>query len=483
MKRPLALLISLALLVGGFAITYPHASTTPPTTPETIAPVEMVTELHPVPEGSAVSSENFTVSTAEMAYLYHVVYTQYAQYLSAYGVDSSLSLRDQLYSEDTSWFDYFMAEAKTYASETLALCEAARNAGISLDESAQEEVNALLVSMDNYASSAGYDDTALYIESAYGPGVTLQALREYLEKNYLATTYLMGIQNGLTYTDAEIQAAYDADPKAYQCIDCAFYTFSVDAEKGRASAVCETKMNKLAAVTSLDDFFALVEEDIRAISTEEELANLNMEAEKAALQYTGVPYSEGVEFLEKAFNGSLAENTALSVPDVDNGVYTVYFLTRAPYRDESTPRSVRHILLKTETLGSAAAAHEAAEEILSEWQAGEATEDSFAALANAKSEDSGSNTNGGLYTDVVQGQMVAEFDTWLFDAARHSGDVGIVDTTFGSHVMYYVSEGTPAWKSTVTSALAETDYTAALTAAVEQYPVTYDETLIAAIGG
>lgn len=482
MKRPLALLISLALLVGSFALAYPHANNTPPTQ-EPSAPVEMVTELHPLPEGSAVTSEHFAVSTAEMAYLYQFVYSQYAQYLASYGVDSSQSLKDQMFSEDMSWYDFLMAETKTYAAETLALCEAARAADITLDAAAQSEIDSLLSSMDDYAASAGYDDTALYIESAYGPGVTLQALQEYLEKNYLASTYLIALQNDLTYTDEEIQAAYDANPRAYQLIDCAFYTFSVDAEKGRASAVCEAKMNELAAVTSLDDFFALVEEDIRAIATEEELASLDMETEKQALQYTGVPYAEGVPFLERAFDGSLAENTGLAVPDVDNGVYTVYFLTRAPYREESAPRSVRHILLKTESQGSAEKAREAAEEILAQWQAGDATEDSFAALANAESEDPGSNTQGGLYADVTQGQMVAEFNDWLFDAARQPGDVDIVDTSYGNHVMYYVGEGAPIWKSSVTAALADADYTAAFTAAVEQYPVTYDESLIAAIGG
>ena len=91
---------------------------------------------------------------------------------------------------------------------------------------------------------------------------------------------------------------------------------------------------------------------------------------------------------------------------------------------------------------------DAADQILLQWQEGEQTEDAFAALANEKSEDPGSNTNGGLYQDVYQGQMVAEFEAWCFDETRAHGDTGIVKTTYGYHVMYFVGNK-PIWKSYV----------------------------------
>ena len=83
-------------------------------------------------------------------------------------------------------------------------------------------------------------------------------------------------------------------------------------------------------------------------------------------------------------------------------------------------------------------ARASAEEILNEWKSGDATEDSFAALANEKSTDTGSNTNGGLYENVYPGQMVATFNDWCFDSARKPGDTGIVETNYGYHVMYFV---------------------------------------------
>ena len=113
--------------------------------------------------------------------------------------------------------------------------------------------------------------------------------------------------------------------------------------------------------------------------------------------------------------------------------------------------NVRHILIRAEandegvyTDEAKAAAKARAEEILAEYESGEKTEESFAALAEQYSEDTGSNTNGGLYENVAKGQMVEEFDAFCF-ADHQSGDTGIVYGESGSyagyHVMYYVGEG------------------------------------------
>ena len=91
-----------------------------------------------------------------------------------------------------------------------------------------------------------------------------------------------------------------------------------------------------------------------------------------------------------------------------------------------------------------AAAKAEANALLDQWLAEEPSEESFAALAKAKSEDPGSASNGGLYEDVCVGQMVPEFEGWCFDASRQHGDYGIVQTTYGYHIMYFVGSD-PVW--------------------------------------
>ncbi len=79
-----------------------------------------------------------------------------------------------------------------------------------------------------------------------------------------------------------------------------------------------------------------------------------------------------------------------------------------------------------------------AQAILDQWLAGEKTEESFAALANEYSEDAGSNTNGGLYQQVYEGQMVVNFNDWCFDESRQYADTGLVQSDYGYHIMFFV---------------------------------------------
>ena len=139
--------------------------------------------------------------------------------------------------------------------------------------------------------------------------------------------------------------------------------------------------------------------------------------------------------------------------------------------------NVRHILIEPEADedGSISddawtAAEEKAQEILDEWQAGDADEESFGELANTYSTDSGSNTNGGLYEDVYPGQMVTEFNDWCFDASRKSGDTGIVKTRFGYHVMYFVSfTDTYYYKTVAEQELRYSEYSDYINDLVNQY--------------
>ena len=141
-----------------------------------------------------------------------------------------------------------------------------------------------------------------------------------------------------------------------------------------------------------------------------------------------------------------------------DGYYVVYY-TGA--NDNSFPLvNVRHILVapehsheegethengETYSEEELAAAKATAEEILSQWQSGDATEESFAELANTKSADS-DGTTGGLYENVYPGQMVANFNDWCFDASRKAGDTGIVESTYGYHVMYFVGNSEETYR-------------------------------------
>ena len=104
--------------------------------------------------------------------------------------------------------------------------------------------------------------------------------------------------------------------------------------------------------------------------------------------------------------------------------------------------SVRHILvMPTDTASDAdwKTAEDKANQLYQQWRDGEATEESFAALAVEYSEDPGSAQYGGLYEDIAEGYMVDAFNDWCMDGRRVYGDTGIVKTEYGYHIMYFVS--------------------------------------------
>ena len=104
---------------------------------------------------------------------------------------------------------------------------------------------------------------------------------------------------------------------------------------------------------------------------------------------------------------------------------------------EAEPMTVdiRHILIMNNDDDTAL---EIAEDILAEWHASGATEELFAQLATERTEDPGSRDSGGLYQFVSFGQMVPEFNDWIFDDIRQYGDYDIVQTDFGYHIMFFV---------------------------------------------
>ena len=148
---------------------------------------------------------------------------------------------------------------------------------------------------------------------------------------------------------------------------------------------------------------------------------------------------------------------------------------------------IRHILIapkgKTQEDGSYTEeqweeCRREAEAVLDQWLQGDRNEESFADLAEEKSEDNGSNANGGLYTGVRAGEMLEEFNDWCFTEGRKPGDYGIVKTVVGYHIMYY-SGDQESWYVAAKNALLTEVSNQNLLKLMEQYPMTVDYKKIA----
>ena len=57
----------------------------------------------------------------------------------------------------------------------------------------------------------------------------------------------------------------------------------------------------------------------------------------------------------------------------------------------------------------------------------------------------------------MDASLVESFKNWALDPSRKSGDTDVVDSTYGSHVMYFVGTGLPVWKASVVDTLRSND--------------------------
>ncbi len=151
-------------------------------------------------------------------------------------------------------------------------------------------------------------------------------------------------------------------------------------------------------------------------------------------------------------------------------------------KDAGSTVDVRHILIKVDEDTDAAwkAAEEEANKILQEWKDGAATEEFFGELANKYSDDGGSNTAGGLYAGVRQGEMVEVFNDWIFDETRKAGDTAVLKANYhymGYHIMYFV-ESTAIWESAVRQTIMAEKGTTMLSDALKDYPIEKLEDMI-----
>ena len=60
-----------------------------------------------------------------------------------------------------------------------------------------------------------------------------------------------------------------------------------------------------------------------------------------------------------------------------------------------------------------------------------------------------------IYVNVRQGEMIADIDSWLYAEGRAVGDLGIIRTDSGCHLLCYLSEGDPGYIADVKGELSE----------------------------
>ena len=438
----------------------------------------------------SVAQANFYYSNSYMNF-----YNNYASYIN-YGMffDPQQSLADQDYGDGTTWRDFFRDSAVQDIAQVQMLCDEAEAAGFTLSEEQQALFDEQYEALTTNWSDLNYESLQQYINLNYGKGVDADMLHEELYRTFLATAYAESVNDSFAYTTAELDDHYAEEADQMDEISYIAYTVSapVDetetagAEAAEDAAEAEATPESTPAEPALDE--AAIDAFLEDVDGTDEETFADYIAENfdgaAVSPVTLAGSSLSANYSEFLLDAGRKAGDADAVTADDGTVYLVMFLDRDA-NDYNLP-GFRHILVNAQdTDGDGVyseeeiqAAADAAQAILDKWKAGDATEDSFAALANERSEDSGSNTNGGLYEDVPKGQMVPPIDEWIYDDARKAGDTTVVTydgqdegSYTGAHVVYFTGLSELTYAQTIADSEMRTE---AFNAWIEEHMAGYE---------
>lgn len=419
------------------------------------------------------------LSAAELSYYYYNSDIRYIY--SYYGLlDTSVNDDKQYYDETTgtTYQDYFLEAALADAQSTQVMYEKALASGYS-DADVADSVRSQIDSVKATATSYGYSYKS-FLKTYYGRYMTPSAFEEMITRSLLASLYSNDVyaEQYDAYTAADLDAYYAADPDKVDTITYSYLYFGAE------------------TVETFDEEGNILSDEEIAALEEQAMADALVRAELAQGSYkNGTEVADVIENFEP--DTSLDYNTVVGTGSISStyseellalnagdstivehegyGYYLVILHERS--RDESLTANVRHILFNADTTTDAdgnivaptdeawAAALNSAEAALAEYKAGEQTAAAFGALAEKYSSDTGSNTNGGLYEGVAEGDFVTEFNDWMFgevqpapgDTAviRHEGDTSSTSSYWGYHVTYLESWGEAEWQVYVRELMTE----------------------------
>lgn len=432
------------------------------------------------PGNIALTVGDTNVSVGMYNYYYESIvyeYTYYANY-GYYDLDTSADFSTQ-YTTDSdgneiSWLDLFKKITVERIKTNVVYYEKGLEAGITLTDEQKEEIESQLDSVRENASASDQSVNE-YIEDTFGAHCGIETLRKYMEQYYIAGTYYNQYHITGRPDEEETQTYFDEHQDEYKSCSYALLEMAYDTtdDSTRQDSI-EKAQSYMARITDVDSMRALVPEACADLidqfisagyfETEDEAVTALSESIEATQTRTDIESSFGEEIANWMFDESNETGSTNYYANEDVGIVYVLLKTSQPFLEDTQVYSVRHILVipgsdDEESADNASsesqeyteeqwnAALEKAESIVDEYNATDKSELSFAKLAEKYSDDTESTASGtsglygGGYEGVALGQMASEFENWAMDDSRKYGDVEIVKTIHGYHIMYFIFRG------------------------------------------
>ena len=434
------------------------------------------------------------------------------------GYDYTVSPDQQKYSgeiegvENPMFTDFFKTQAISSLQYVKGSVKYAQENGIELDEDDYAEIEASMAEFKETADSMNYSLSA-YLRRFFHKGLTPSLLEEIVKEQTIATkvSEVKTEEFAASYTDAKIEKTFYDSLTTYGVVSLRAYDIAAEKETVKAKeegkedtqevtdktmAVAKIKAEDFAAKVNTVDSFKAAAADAEKAADNKDYAAFKDDDSKTALAeitHGDLSYEASDEkFLKWAYDEDTKAGETYIVETEGTG-YTVYMMEAPVHKaKDAWTYDVRHILVKfpeeetdsaeeteekeevkVEKLDTSAydvnvdivvkeeytdaALYNEAQSILKEYLDGAKTEELFGELAAKYSAD-GNAADGGIYEDVTEGYMVAEFENWALAEGREYGDVGIVETSYGYHIMFFIGSDVTTWSDAIRNDLGAEEY-------------------------
>lgn len=502
-------------------------------------------------DSEEIGSGNTEVSQAEYYYYCASVYDSLVSYAVQYdyyygegsglaftGFDYTKPAAEQKYDgevegvENPTYLDYIEFTARKQLEAVKAIVEYAKLNSIELTEKEKQYLADNIESARDGIKEQYGQTVEEYLKNVYGENMTEELFRTITEEQYLMNK-IDAIKSEIyygNYTTEKAEKIFEEKIKSYGVVNLRAYIVVADtvtdgdtqkvtddtmakakeeAEKFAAAVIDDTTFREKASFYEQKkenaDYEKLLTDD--SYTLVEDISYDNVSAQLGSSELAEWAFAEGRQYgdtfiFEREGSGYGVCMISKPVHKAETTyTYSVRHILFQFSEEEDTDTSVDAIILNADEYDTVVdidvkpestkdpALYMQAQDVLVKYLDGARTEESFGELAKEYSSD-GNAADGGIYSDVPQGKMVAEFENWSIAEGREPGDVGIVETTYGYHIMYSVDKKVvTSWETTIAAAEASKDVdqflrdiTAAYTSEVKDYSKDTAAKEIAAIG-
>lgn len=449
----------------------------------------------------AMTVGSHKVSTTELNYHYIDSindfvnqFSDYGQYASIYlqmytGFNPGKALNEQVRNQETgeTWADFFINEAKENVKWAYAMYDKAMEAGFALSETEQKSLDNLESTLELYAAYSGYSSVNGYLRATYGDSASIKTYTEYNRVSTIARAYATKYYEDLEFAEKDYRD-YESKEDRYKNYNSYTYSYyyitvsdyltflgggtEVKGEDGKTTLTYTDEQKEAARKAAEAAAKALaVAENNTLEKFNLAIGKLDLNKDKKDIKateskhtmYTGISNEDIKKWVadDARKQGDMTTIEVKSGTGDDATVSGYYVVLFDNCNENKQPlANVQHILVKFEggkkdsvtgqttyTEEEKNKAKEAAQAILDEFLKGEKKDSAaFGELAKAKSQDTGSKSNGGLIENIFRhAGYVESFTDWALEGHK-PGDTGLIETEYGYHVMFYKEDGAMTYR-------------------------------------